>query len=223
VAYTQITLLLPAVAVNHSRIVGDHNQEHDMHHEPGLETQPHDGGEDTEEASPQELRSQLDQARDQHLRLAADFANFRKRSRQAGLEIAQEAAAALAQRLLPVLDDGERALEQLPSNIEENWLKGIRLTLQKLRDALAAVGVEPIEAVGQEFDPRLHEAIGSEESSQNSEGVIVRELRRGYRIGDRVLRPSLVKVARGPERRAGEAQPSDGTAPTSPSEPSSNS
>jgi molecular chaperone GrpE len=165
------------------------------------------GGEQTPEASPQELRAQLDEARNQHLRMAADFANFRKRSRQAELEIAQQAAAALAGRLLPVLDDGERALEQLPEGIDENWLKGIRLTFQKLRDALAAVGVEPIDAVGQDFDPRLHDAIGSEESSRYPEGAVARELRRGYRIGDQVLRPTLVNLARGPEQSAERSSP----------------
>jgi molecular chaperone GrpE len=139
--------------------------------------------------------------------MAADFANFRKRSRQAELEIAQQAAAALAGRLLPVLDDGERALEQLPEGIDENWLKGIRLTFQKLRDALAAVGVEPIDAVGQDFDPKLHDAIGSEESSRYPEGAVARELRRGYRIGDQVLRPTLVNLARGPEQSAERSSP----------------
>jgi molecular chaperone GrpE len=179
-----------------------------------------DGGSEQTEASSRELRSQLDEARNQHLRLAADFANFRKRSRQAELEIAQQATAALAARLLPVLDEGERALEQVPEGVDENWLKGVRLTFQKLRDALATVGVRPIEATGEDFDPRLHEAVGSEESSQHPEGTVVRELRRGYRIGDQVLRPSLVNLARGPVPSAREEQVSERAPPTPPSQAS---
>src|SRR5215471_283173 len=89
-----------------------------------------------------------------------------------------------------------RAMEHVPEGTDASWLRGIELTLQKLHDVLASVGVEPIEAVGAPFDPKLHEAIGSEESTELPEGTVVSELRRGYRTHDRVLRPSLVKLAR---------------------------
>ena len=104
----------------------------------------------------------------------------------------------MATRLLPVLDDAELAMEQVPDGTDAGWLRGIQLTLQKLHDVLASVGVEPIEAVGAPFDPKQHEAIGSEESTELPEGTVVSELRRGYRTHDRVLRPSLVKLARRP-------------------------
>lgn len=135
---------------------------------------------------------------DRYLRLAAELDNFKKRARREQREIRKHAAAEVAARLLPVLDDAERAMEHVPEGTDASWLRGIELTLQKLHDVLASVGVEPIEAVGAPFDPKLHEAIGSEESSEHPEGTVVSELRRGYRTHDRVLRPSLVKLARRP-------------------------
>jgi molecular chaperone GrpE len=94
-------------------------------------------------------------------------------------------------------------MPQAPPGIDQTWLRGIELTLQRLREELAAVGVEPIEALGSQFDPRLHEAIGSEESTRHPEGTVLRELRRGYRIDGEVLRPSLVRVASRPVRSEG--------------------
>src|SRR5215470_8653550 len=135
---------------------------------------------------------------DRYLRLAAEFDNFKKRAQREQRGIKKDAAAVVAVRLLPVLDDAERAMEHVPEGTDASWLRGIALTLQKLHDVLASVGVEPIEAVGAPFDPKLHEAIGSEESSEHPEGTVVSELRRGYRTHDRVLRPSLVKLARRP-------------------------
>jgi molecular chaperone GrpE len=147
----------------------------------------------------QELASQLEEARANHLRLAADFDNFKKRARQERQDIVRYAAAALAERLLPVLDDGALALSHAPPGIDENWLKGVRLTIQKLEEVLASVGVERIEAVGKRFDPNVHEAVGSEESSELPEDTVTAELRPGYRMHDRVLRPALVRVARAPD------------------------
>ena len=143
----------------------------------------------------------IEEANNRHLRLAADFDNFKKRVRQERLELLQYASASLAERLLPVLDDFERVLEHAPEGIDSNWLKGVRMTVQKLQDALQSVGVETIEAVGAPFDPKLHEAIGTEESADQPEDTVVKELRRGYRIHDRVLRPALVSVARTPAQK----------------------
>jgi molecular chaperone GrpE len=108
------------------------------------------------------------------------------------------ASATLAERLLPVLDDAQRTLEHVPEGVDEGWLKGLQLTFKQLEEVLGSVGVERIEALGQRFDPSQHEAIGSEESDEHEEDTIVGELRPGYRIHDRVLRPALVRVARRP-------------------------
>jgi molecular chaperone GrpE len=145
-----------------------------------------------------ELEAALAEAKDRHLRLAADFDNYKKRSRQEHLETIQHASADLIARLLPGLDDLHKALDHKPEGIDEAWAKGLELSVRKLEEALRAHGLEAIDAVGKPFDPSVHEAIGHEESAEHPEDTVVQELRRGYRIRDRVVRPALVKVARPP-------------------------
>ena len=156
-----------------------------------------------------ETEAALAEARDRHLRLAADFDNYKKRSRQEQLETIQHASAELIGRLLPVLDDLRSALEHKPAGVDEAWSKGLELGVRKLEEALSAHGLEPIASVGERFDPKFHEAVGHEESEEHPEDTVISELRRGYRIRDRVVRPSLVKVSRrpdGPEVRPGADQ-----------------
>jgi molecular chaperone GrpE len=150
------------------------------------------------EAKIAELEAALAEAKDRHLRLAADFDNYKKRSRQEHLETIQHASTDLIARLLPGLDDLHKALDHKPEGIDDAWAKGLELSVRKLEDALRAHGLEAIEAVGKPFDPSVHEAIGHEESAEHPEDTVMQELRRGYRIRDRVVRPALVKVARPP-------------------------
>ena len=145
-----------------------------------------------------ELESALAEARDRHLRLAADFDNFKRRSRQEQVETIQHASGDLIGRLLPGLDDLHKALDHTPEGVDDAWVKGLELSVRKLEEALGAHGLEPIEAVGEAFDPKLHEAIGYEESAEHPEDTVTSELRRGYRLRDRVVRPALVKLARPP-------------------------
>lgn len=152
-----------------------------------------------EQARVEDLVSQLEEANSRQMRLAADFENLKKRARQEQLDTMRYAAATLAERLLPVLDDAERALEHTPEGVDEGWLKGVQMTFRKLEEVLAGVGVERIDAKGAAFDPSLHEAIGSEASEEQPEDTVLAELRPGYRMHDRVLRPALVKVARRPD------------------------
>jgi molecular chaperone GrpE len=149
-----------------------------------------------------ELESAVAEAKDRYLRTAADFDNFKKRARQQQLETIQHASADLIARLLPALDDLHKALDHKPRGVDESWVKGLELSVRKLEEALSAHGLEPIHAVGVPFDPKLHEAIGYEESTEHPEDTVTSELRRGYRIRDRVVRPALVKVARPPELTA---------------------
>ena len=151
------------------------------------------------EAKIAELESALAEAKDRYLRSAADFDNYKKRARQQQLETIQHASADLIARLLPALDDLHKALDHKPEGVDELWVKGLELSVRKLEEALSAHGLEPIHAVGVLFDPKLHEAIGYEESAEYPEDTVTSELRRGYRIRDRVVRPALVKVARPPE------------------------
>ena len=159
-----------------------------------------------------ETEAALAEARDRHLRLAADFDNYKKRSRQEQLETIQHASAELIGRLLPVLDDLRSALEHKPAGVDEAWSKGLELGVRKLEEALScyqqALRLKPA-SVGARFDPKFHEAVAHEESNEHPEDTVVSELRRGYRIRDRVVRPSLVKVSRrpdGPEVRPGADQ-----------------
>ncbi|MGH7876115.1 MAG: nucleotide exchange factor GrpE [Candidatus Dormibacteraceae bacterium] len=147
-------------------------------------------------ASPAAAEGELAAANARLLRLAADFENFKKRARQEQEATIQFATLRVAERLLTVLDSLHLALSQAPEGIDGNWLKGIELAVASLEGELGQVGVERIDSVGQPFDPGLHEAIGSEESEEHPEDTVIAELRRGYRMHDRVLRPALVKLAR---------------------------
>lgn len=100
--------------------------------------------------------------------------------------------------MLPVLDDLHNVLDHQPEGVDETWAKGLELSVRKLEDALGTHGLKPIESVGARFDPKLHEAVGHEESSEHPEDTVVAELRRGYRVRDKVVRPALVKVSRQP-------------------------
>jgi molecular chaperone GrpE len=145
-----------------------------------------------------ELESATAEAKDRYLRLGADFENFKKRARQDQVETIQHASAELINRLLPGLDDLHKALEHTPKGVDPSWLKGVELSVRKLEEALGAHGLEAINSVGTRFDPKVHEAVGHEESREHPEDTVVAELRRGYRIRDRVVRPALVKLARPP-------------------------
>lgn len=144
------------------------------------------------------LQAELEESRNRYLRLAADFENYKKRARQEQDDTRAYATLVLVEHLLPVLDDFTRVLEHAPEGVDEVWLKGVTLTAQKLKEALGSAGLEAIEAMGAPFDPKLHEAIGSEESEEHPDDTVILELRRGYRLRERVVRPALVKVSRRP-------------------------
>ncbi|MCC6728314.1 MAG: nucleotide exchange factor GrpE [Chthonomonadales bacterium] len=145
-----------------------------------------------------ELEQQVEQERDRALRTQADFQNFRRRIDEQRAEQARFATRELLLGLLPIIDNFERALaaSERTSNYEA-LVGGVSLTLRQLHDFLSRNGVAPIEAMGEEFDPNLHEAVMRVDDSDHPENSVVEELRRGYTMHDRVLRPSMVKVARG--------------------------
>ena len=132
-------------------------------------------------------------------RSAADFANYRRRTEEERDVVARFAGASLISRLLSVLDDFDRALDNVPEDAHESWVEGVRLVERKLRSLLESEGVTPIDAVGQPFDPNLHEAVVHEETTSRPDNEVIGELQKGYRLHDRVIRPSLVRVANNPK------------------------
>ncbi len=160
--------------------------------------------EDAEEpAEEPSLEEQLEAAReeaakhlDNYLRAQAEMANARKRFEKQRAQTYVNANADLVSQLLPVLDDYDRALETVPDSVgEDPWFQGIELVHRKLLGVLEALNVKEIKAVGQPFDPRFHEALGQEPSDSDESGNVTRVMLKGYQIGDRVVRPSLVFVA----------------------------
>ena len=158
-----------------------------------------------QDTSEETLRSELaeiTQKADEYLRLAqrtqADFVNYRRRIAEERQQQAQTANLAYLQRLLPILDDFERALAAgSPDELESNWGKGVQLVERNLRSLVSSEGVERINAEGAEFDPRQHEALGRQPSTEVPEGHVLHVIRPGYRKGDRVIRPAQVIVAGG--------------------------
>jgi len=132
-------------------------------------------------------------------RTAADFANYRRRVDEERQGLSTFSSALLIGKLLAVLDDFDRALQNVPEDTHEGWVDGVRLVERKLRSLLEAEGVTQIDALGQPFDPNLHEAVDTEETADHPDNQVIGELQRGYRLGDRVLRPSLVRVANNPK------------------------
>ncbi len=145
------------------------------------------------------LRRSDEEHRNNWHRSAADFANYKRRTDDERATLAQFSNLILIGKLLSVLDDFDRALDNVPPDAHDPWVEGVRLTERKLRGVLDAEGVTPIEAVGQPFDPNLHEAVVHEETADHPDNDVIGELQRGYRLHDRIIRPSLVRVANNPK------------------------
>lgn len=129
-------------------------------------------------------------------RMAADFANYRKRNEAERADFAKFAKADLIARLLDVLDGYDRALATVPEDLKgQPWVEGMWLVERKLRQILDSEGLEPIESLGKPFDPYIHEAIAHVESEE-PEGTVINEHQKAYRLHDRVIRPALVTVAK---------------------------
>ena len=143
-----------------------------------------------------EARRERDDYYDRLLRQAAEFDNYRKRTERERREMAQYAAGDVLEALLPVVDDFERALQVEAGPDAAAYRTGVELIYKQLQDLLARRGVTSIEAVGKPFDPRFHQAITYESSPGRAEGDVLEVVRRGYMLGDRLLRPAMVKVAR---------------------------
>lgn len=141
------------------------------------------------------LQKERDELKDQVLRIQADFANYQKRAKQQADEVRTYAIGSLAQDVLGGIDNLERAIEALRASANQGITSGLDMVQKQLLGILAKYGVEPIAALEQPFDPNFHEAIMQQPSAEHPEGTVVAELGKGYKIHDRVLRPSKVAVS----------------------------
>jgi molecular chaperone GrpE len=145
-----------------------------------------------------EIQRQRDEYYERLLRKTAEFENYRKRVERDRQSMVESAAADLVRDLLPLVDDLERALKA-DTGLEGtgSYRRGVELIHRQLLEILRKRGVRPIEALGADFDPHFHEAVSTAAAEGYRDGEIIEEFGRGYMLGDRLLRPSMVKVAKG--------------------------
>ena len=164
---------------------------------------PKRGGEKSRETSRQleaaeealeAARAEAKEAKENYLRTAAELDNMRRRHRQEQAERLQYGNAELIAKLLPVVDNFHRALEHAPSE-DRQLVDGLLMILRQFEDVLESEGVSVIEAEGKPFDPSLHQAVAAEPAPGVEDGTVIAELQKGYRLNERVIRPSMVKVA----------------------------
>ena len=142
------------------------------------------------------LARERDEMRDRLLRKTAEFDNYRKRVDKERRELSQWAAADVLTDLVAILDDFDRALAVEAPAEAEPYRSGVELIHRQLGELLRKRGVTPLETLGTDFDPNVHQAVAYEETPGAREGEVVGELRKGYRLGERLLRPALVRVAK---------------------------
>ncbi len=150
---------------------------------------------ETQNDALEELRREKDSLQDRLLRTAAEFDNYRKRVERERRDLADYMKADVLTEILPIVDNFERAL-QAPSSDADSLRKGVELIYKQMIDFLRKRGVTPIEALGADFDPNFHQAVIHETSPAHREGEVIEELQRGYMLGDKLLRPAMVKVAK---------------------------
>jgi molecular chaperone GrpE len=129
-------------------------------------------------------------------RARAEFANYKKRVEREKSEMFQRASLDTLKALLPIIDDFDRAFDNIPEEINDNpWIGGVSMIQRKFESLLDKYEIEPINPAGEPFDPNYHEAVGTEDSDEVESGHVTVTLQKGYRAGEQVLRPALVRVA----------------------------
>ena len=146
-----------------------------------------------EETPVPDTNAELKAAQERYMRLAAEYDNFRKRSARERDAVFTDVRADTVKKFLPVYDTLLRAIKMLPE--DDSGRKGIEMTLTQFETVLTKLGVTPIEAMGKEFNPELHNAVMHEENEDYGENIIVEEFEKGFKLGDKVIRFSVVKVA----------------------------
>ena len=145
-----------------------------------------------------EAQQQIDELNERVVRLTADYDNYRKRAQRDKIEARQFANQGILEKLLPVLDNFEMAIIAV-KDADPSVRDGVQMIYDQLLSVLKAEGVEPVDAVGKQFDPNLHEAISQEESDEVEEGEVISQIQRGFILNDRLVRPARVVVAKAAE------------------------
>lgn len=141
------------------------------------------------------LQAEVEEFQNKYLRLNADFQNFRKRSEKEKTDLYKYANEKLIVELLPLMDNMERALDHIDEENKASVVDGLKMIHKGFMDTLTKNGVEVIEAVGEEFDPQIHNAVMMEESEEHDSNIIIDEFQKGYRLKEKVIRHSMVKVS----------------------------
>jgi molecular chaperone GrpE len=151
-------------------------------------------------AETEELKTENGSLKDQLLRKQAEFENYRRRTERERTDIYKRGKKEVLIEMLSVLDNFERAITSVGNAAEEDALKlGIELIYKQFKDILTRMGIEPVDSVGQFFDPHVHEAVTIEQTSEHEANTVIEEFQKGYKLGDQLLRPAQVKVAASPE------------------------
>jgi molecular chaperone GrpE len=161
-----------------------------------VETPPAETGPSDPPDPTVELRRERDDYQDRWMRKAAEFDNYRRRIERERRDQTEQAVVGLLQELLLIVDDFDRALTAEAGENATAYRKGVELIHTKLHELLRKHGVTPIDVLGADFDPNLHQAVVQEDSPDHRDGEVIGELRRGYMINDRLLRPAMVRVAK---------------------------
>ena len=157
-------------------------------------------------ATIEKLRAEKDALTDRLLRKQAELENLRKRTQREKEEFLQHATTDLIRALLPTLDGFHRALGHRDPNVPDQFYQGLELIQKELLDVLMRAGLTPLETIGSDFDPHLHQAVETVEAGEHRDQEIVEELQRGYKLKQRLLRPAIVKVAVAPSRAGGSGE-----------------
>jgi molecular chaperone GrpE len=158
-----------------------------------------------------QLKTELAKYKDVALRSVADLDNYRKRMAREKDDAIRYANASFLERLIPILDNFELGIQAAKAGGSQSAVQdGMMMVLKQLQDFLASCGVETVDATGQHFDPNVHEAIAQEQNAEIAEGFVIRQLRKGYRLKDRLIRPANVVVSKGAPVGADSATPGAG-------------
>lgn len=171
-------------------------------------------GDDAAQPSTEQLLEQVmaerDRVKDQLMRVSADFDNFRKRARKDAEEAERKGREEAIKELLPVVDNLERAVTAAEGAHDAQAVaEGVKMVLKLFEDTAQRMGLERIQAIGQRFDPNIHDAVQQQETSEQAPGTIVAEVVPGYTLGGRLLRAAMVVVAKAPSAQQGDAQQGD--------------